>query len=131
MMLAMLQNPMKPLKKAKYHSSIPTLRPECGHESGCTTGKSIGKDDNADGIHPAELIDQGSQQASDDAHNYKIDAEPQFKHVQVLASPTLVFFLGQHAFYSAGFEAGEAFHFGVPSGEAAFEDGRKRNIVLL
>ena len=114
-----------------YHSSIPTLRPECGDESWCTRGKSIGKDANADAIHPAKLINQGSQEASDDAHHHQIDAEPQRKHVKVPAPSTLMFLFGQHAFDSAGFEAGEAFDFGVPFAEVAFEDGRMRDVVLV
>ena len=148
MMSAILQSPMKTSKKAQgsaeaptgvthvshartYHGSIPTLRPKCGNKSGCTRGKSIGKDGNADAIHPAKLIDQRSQKAGDDADHHQIDAEPQPEHVQVPAPPTLMFFLGQHAFYSAGFEAGEALYFGVPFGEVAFEDGSRRDVMLM
>lgn len=40
-----------------YHRSISTLWPICGYIRGSTRGKSIGKDDNADAIHPAELKD--------------------------------------------------------------------------
>ena len=49
-----------------YHRSISTLWPKCGYIRGSTRGKSIGKDDNADAIHPAKLKDQWTQQTSDD-----------------------------------------------------------------
>lgn len=105
-----------------YHRSISAFRRECGWICDSTTRSSIGKDDNADAIHPAKLKDYWAKQSGDDIYCHQVDTAPHCKHLQITVVTAIVFLRRQYTCYPTSFESGEAFHLGVPSCELAFEE---------
>ena len=85
-----------------YHSSISALRTEGTYICYSASGESIGEDDQADTIDPAEVQDQWSKETDCEVVHYDVDAEPQGEHLKIsLCAPSMLL-LREHSRDAAG-----------------------------